>query len=186
MAARHFFILGQHFANAKLALGYICQNDASAWVFVFWFFFNFCFTNSLASPISLTRYSSQLNLADVLPGIQVHASMSCPTLHCLHFHCIYFHHPRYRKLKDYGWTELYCLLFSHSVVSDSLWPPWTVARHAPLSMRSPKQEYWSGLPFPSPGDLPHPRVELASPVWQAGSLPLSHLGSPMDGVVYSK
>lgn len=32
MAARHFFILGQHFANDKLALGYICQNDASAWV----------------------------------------------------------------------------------------------------------------------------------------------------------
>ena len=34
--------------------------------------------------------------------------------------------------------------------------PWTVARQAPLSMGFSKQEYWSGLPFPSPGDLPNP------------------------------
>ena len=44
---------------------------------------------------------------------------------------------------------------SHSVVSDSA-TPWTVAHQAPLSMRFPRQEYWSGLPFPSPGDLPNP------------------------------
>ena len=78
------------------------------------------------------------------------------------------------------------LLFRHSVMSNSLWPPWTVACHAPLSMGFPKQEYWSGLPFPSPRDLPHPGAEDASPAWQAGSLPLSHLGSPTDGVVYCK
>ena len=46
---------------------------------------------------------------------------------------------------------------SHSVVSDFLWPAWTVARQAPLSMEFSRQEYWSGLPFPSPGDLPNPR-----------------------------
>ena len=34
--------------------------------------------------------------------------------------------------------------------------PWTVACQAPLSMGFPRQEYWSGLPFPSPGDLPEP------------------------------
>jgi len=34
--------------------------------------------------------------------------------------------------------------------------PWTVVCHAPLSMGFPRQEYWSGLPFPSPGDLPNP------------------------------
>ena len=39
--------------------------------------------------------------------------------------------------------------------------PWTVAHQAPLSMGFPRQEYWSGLPFPSPGDIPHPRMELA-------------------------
>ena len=37
--------------------------------------------------------------------------------------------------------------------------PWTVARPAPLSMRFPRQEYWNGLPFPSPGDLPDPGIE---------------------------
>ena len=40
---------------------------------------------------------------------------------------------------------------------------WTVARHAPLSMRFSWQEYWSGLPFPSPGDLPSLGIELTSP-----------------------
>jgi len=41
-----------------------------------------------------------------------------------------------------------------------------------------KQEYWSGLPVPSPGDLPDPGIKPVFPVWQADSLPLSHLGSP--------
>ena len=41
--------------------------------------------------------------------------------------------------------------------------PWTVAHHAPLSMGLSQQEYWSGLPFPPPGDLPHPRIEPESP-----------------------
>ena len=46
----------------------------------------------------------------------------------------------------------------HSVMSDSLQPtPWTVARQAPLSMEFSRQEFWNGLPFPSPGDLPRPR-----------------------------
>ena len=52
------------------------------------------------------------------------------------------------------------------------------AHQSPLSMRSPRQEYKSGSPFPSPGDLPDPEVKLASPPWQVDSLPLSHLGSP--------
>ena len=42
--------------------------------------------------------------------------------------------------------------------------PWTVARQAPLSMEFSRQEYWSGLPFPSPGDVPDPGTELASSV----------------------
>ena len=41
--------------------------------------------------------------------------------------------------------------------------PWTVAYQAPLSMGFPRQEYWSGLPFPSPGDLPDPGIEPRSP-----------------------
>ena len=46
-----------------------------------------------------------------------------------------------------------------------------------LSMVFPRQEYWSGLPFPSPGDLPDPGIKPRSPAWQEDSLPLSHQGS---------
>ena len=49
--------------------------------------------------------------------------------------------------------------------------PWTVARQAPLSMGFPKQEYWSGLPFPSPGDFPDPWIKPTSSALQADSLP---------------
>ena len=47
--------------------------------------------------------------------------------------------------------------------------PWTVAHQASLSMEFPRQEYWSGLLFPSPGDLPDPGIKLASPALQADS-----------------
>ena len=56
--------------------------------------------------------------------------------------------------------------------------PWTVAHQAALSVDFSRQEYWSGLPFPSPGDLSHPGIEPRSPALQADSLPLSHHGSP--------
>ena len=48
--------------------------------------------------------------------------------------------------------------------------PWTVAYQAPLSMGFSRQEYWSGLPFPSPGDLPDPGIEPWSPALQADAL----------------
>ena len=48
-------------------------------------------------------------------------------------------------------------------MSDSFATPWTVAHQAPLSMGFPRQEYWSGLPFPSPGDPPDPGMEPSSP-----------------------
>ena len=50
-------------------------------------------------------------------------------------------------------------------------PPWTVACQAPLPMGFSRQEYWSGLPFPSPGDLPNPGIKPGSPELQSGSLP---------------
>ena len=62
-------------------------------------------------------------------------------------------------------------------MSDSL--SWTVARQDPLSMGFPKQEYWSELPFPSPGDLPNSGIEPRSPALQVDSLPLSHQICPM-------
>ena len=48
---------------------------------------------------------------------------------------------------------------------------WSVARQAPLSMEFSRQEYWSGMPFPSLGDLPDPGIEPGSPELQADSLP---------------
>ena len=62
-------------------------------------------------------------------------------------------------------------------MSNSFVNPWTVAYQAPLSMGFPRQEYRSSLPFPSPGDLPE--IKPMSPAFQAHSLPLSHLGSPV-------
>ena len=57
----------------------------------------------------------------------------------------------------------------------------TVAHQAPLSVGFPRQEYWSGLPFPTPGDLPDPGIErlsCVSCIGKADVLPLCHLGSP--------
>ena len=56
--------------------------------------------------------------------------------------------------------------------------PWTGARQAPLSMGFSRQEHWSGLPFPSPGDLPDPGIEPKSPALQADSLPSEPPGKP--------
>ena len=63
-------------------------------------------------------------------------------------------------------------------MSDSFVTPWTIALQDPLSMGFPRQEYWSGLPFPSPEDLLDPGIELMSPALQADSLPFEPQGSP--------
>ena len=55
---------------------------------------------------------------------------------------------------------------------------WTVALQAPLSMGFFRQEYWSGLPFPSPEDLPDSEIEPGSPALQEDSLPSEPQGSP--------
>ena len=64
------------------------------------------------------------------------------------------------------------------VLSDSV-TPWTVACQAPTSMGFSRQEYWSGLPFPSLGDLPDPRIEPGFPTLQADSLPAESPGEPL-------
>ena len=56
--------------------------------------------------------------------------------------------------------------------------PWTVAHRAPLSTGFSRQEHWSGLPFPSPGDLPDPGIKPGSPALQGDSLPTEGKGSP--------
>ena len=62
--------------------------------------------------------------------------------------------------------------------------PWTVACQAPLSMGFSRQEYWSGLPFPSPGNLPDPGIEPGSPALQADSLPIELWGKPIELIEY--
>ena len=57
---------------------------------------------------------------------------------------------------------------------------WTVTHQAPLSMGFSMQKYWSGLPFPSPGDLPDPGIEPKSPALQADSLSSEPPGKPLN------
>ena len=63
--------------------------------------------------------------------------------------------------------------------------PWAVAHQALLSMGFPRQEYWSGLPSPTPGDVPNPELKPRSPAWQADSLPSEPLGKAMNTEVGS-
>ena len=72
---------------------------------------------------------------------------------------------------------MFCLFLSlFSKSCPTLVTPWTVACQAALSMGFFRQDYWSGLPFPSPGDLPKPGIKPGSPALKAGSL-LSYEGS---------
>ena len=81
---------------------------------------------------------------------------------------------------SWKWAWLYCWCVhaqspSHVCFFVTLW---TVAPKAPLFTGFPRQEHWSGLPFPSPRDLPDPGIEPTSPALQADSLPISHWRSP--------
>ena len=70
-------------------------------------------------------------------------------------------------LKDSG-ALYYLLLFSRKVMSNSFATPWTAACQPPLTMGFPRQEYWSGLPFPPPGHLPNLGTEPAFPALAGG------------------
>ena len=58
--------------------------------------------------------------------------------------------------------------------------PWTVAHQVPPFLGFSRQEYWSGLPFPSPGDLPDPGIKPRSPALQADALPSEPPGKPLN------
>ena len=62
--------------------------------------------------------------------------------------------------------------------------PWTVAYQAPPSREFSRQEYWSGLPFPSPGDLPDPGIEPRSPTLQADALLFELPGKPKGTSIF--
>ena len=79
-------------------------------------------------------------------------------------------------------SHIICKRESESEVAQSVWIfviPWTVVYQASLSMGFSRQEYWSGLPFPSPGDLPDPGIKPRSPALQADTLPPGPSGKPL-------
>ena len=73
-------------------------------------------------------------------------------------------------------------MLSHAQLFVTLW---TVTYLAALSVGFSRQEYWSGLPFPSPGDLPNPGMEAGSPALQADALPSEPLGKPSLSLQFS-
>ena len=73
---------------------------------------------------------------------------------------------------------LLSLLFSHSVMFNSFVTPWTVAHQASLSIGFPREEYWSGLPISSPGDLPDPGIEPRFPALAGRFFTTESLGKP--------
>ena len=82
------------------------------------------------------------------------------------------------KLKTSVHTKSYVCILSHVWLFGT---PWTIARQVPLSMGFPRQDYWSGLPFPTPGDLPNPRTEplsLVSPALAGEFLTTAPSGKP--------
>ena len=83
-------------------------------------------------------------------------------------------------IKHLTWPTSYVIVYCSVTQSGpTLAMPWTVAHEAPLSRGFSKQEYWSGLPSPSPGYLPDPGIEPSSPELQTDSLPLRFWGSPV-------
>ena len=71
-------------------------------------------------------------------------------------------------------------------MSSSFANPWTVAQQSSLSMGFSRQQYCSGLPFPSPGDLPDPEIEPGSPALQADSLPTELQGNPIPILLFTE
>ena len=76
------------------------------------------------------------------------------------------------------WCSAFVVIVQSLGHVQSFATPWTVAHQAPLSMGFSRQEYWTGLPCPLPGDLPKQGIELRSPILQAGSLPSEPPGKP--------
>ena len=71
-------------------------------------------------------------------------------------------------------------MLNHSVMSDSFATPWTIAHQAPLSMEFSRQKYWSGLSFPSLGDLSDPEIKPKSPARAGRFFTMTYQGSPLQ------
>ena len=117
--------------------------------------------------------------SDTTERLHFHFSLSCiGQRNGNPLQCSWLENPR-----DSGawWAAIYGVTQSRTrlkwLSSSSSMTLWTETHQAPLSMGFPRQEYWSGLPFPPPGHLPDPGIETVSPALLGDSLPLSHLGN---------
>ena len=100
-------------------------------------------------------------------------------------HLHFQHYAKHLCLEGFSTSQMCAELLSHVQYFAT---PWTVTCQAPLSVEFSRQEYWSRLPFSSPGDIPDPGIEPGSPVLQADSLPSEPPGKPNPhhlGFVYS-
>ena len=104
-------------------------------------------------------------------GTQADESLVAGTFSLLKWEESMANHTLALKASNQKWKKKGGGSVSRSVVSDSLKSHGLGSHKAPLSMEFSRQEYWSGYPFPSLGDLPDPGIELGSPALQADSLP---------------
>ena len=128
-----------------------------------------------------------LAVQETLKSLLQHHSSKASVLWCSVFFMIQFSQPYMTTGKTIVWT-IWTFVGTEKVKSlSSVWlfaAPWTVAHQAPLSMGFSRQEYWSGLPFPSPGDLPDPGIEPRSPELQADALTSEPPGKPLLGASF--
>ena len=94
------------------------------------------------------------------------------------------------SLSPRSYLNCCCCLITQSWVtkltlSNSFGTPWTVAHQAPLSMGFSRQEYWNGLAFPSPGNLPDPGIKLTSPALADGFFTTELLGKPLINLIWA-
>ena len=89
--------------------------------------------------------------------------------------CLYL---TWERLSSISWTRWKWSEVAQSCLT--LCDSWTVAHQTPPSMGFSRQEYWSGLPFPSPGDLPDPGIEPRSPALQGDALTSAPPGKPLN------
>ena len=149
----------------RLPTKWVCQLEVRAW-------------NKLI-PLGW-RHAGHMIPVDKGPWA-VQGELLCSSLAvlCLPFHLIVF----CLWIEELPGPISLCHTYSHTacVCSVQLFAtPWTVACQAPLSMEFSRQKYWSGLPFPTSGDLSDPGIEPTSPespALQSDTLPMSHLGS---------
>ena len=133
----------------------------------------------------------------LLHGIFPTQGLNSALLHCrqILYHLIHQGSPMEHQIKiynqiynQYNQSNCICntcyilpvLLFSCSVMSNCFTIPLTVAHQSPLSMGFHRQEYWSGLPFPSPGNLPNPRSKPLAPALADGFFSIEPSGKPCN------